>query len=89
MRSGPPMAGMTMKVARPFDTRTKPMERPSGEKAGLTSSAGSVVSRTGVRRANQLDVDIEVVLLLPVPGKGHLIAVRGKAWGPLRTRHSW
>ena len=40
----------------------------------------------GRRRANQLDVDIEVVLLLPVPGKGHLIAVRGKARGLLRTR---
>ena len=40
----------------------------------------------GRRGANQLDVDIEVVLLLSVPGKGHLIAVRGKTRGPLRTR---
>src|SRR5689334_16396904 len=38
-RSGPPMEGMTMKVARSFETRMKPMDRPSGEKAGLTSSA--------------------------------------------------
>ena len=67
-----------MKVACPLDIRTKPMDRPSGEKAGLTSSAGSVVSRTACRRANQLDVDIDVVLLLSVPGKDHLIAVRGK-----------
>ena len=42
------MEGMTKKLARSFDTRKKPIERPSGEKAGLTSSAGSVVSRTGV-----------------------------------------
>src|ERR1700730_5138124 len=47
-RSGPPMAGMTMKAARSFDARTKPMDRPSGEKAGLLSSAASVVSRRGV-----------------------------------------
>src|SRR5205809_2939405 len=32
MRSGPPMAGMMMKVARSVDTRTNPMARPSGEK---------------------------------------------------------
>ena len=78
-----------MKTACSFDIRTKPMERPSGEKAGLTSSAGSVVSRYGCWRTNQLDVDIEVVLLLPVPGKGHLIAIRRKARGLLRTRHNW
>src|SRR4029453_7682136 len=46
-RSGPPMAGITMKVARSFDTRTNPIERPSGEKAGQISSAGSVVNRCG------------------------------------------
>src|SRR5262245_52317089 len=46
-RSGPPMAGITMKVARPFDTRTNPIESPSGEKAGQTSSAGSEVSCRG------------------------------------------
>src|SRR5262249_28751422 len=40
----------------------------------------------GRRRGDKLDVDMEVVLLLPVPGKGHLIAIRGKAWGLLRTR---
>src|SRR5262249_25508052 len=40
----------------------------------------------GCRRTNQLDVDVEVVLFLTVPGKGHLIAVWGKAWRPLRTR---
>ena len=85
-RSGPPMAGIMMKVARSFDTRTKPIERPSGEKAGLMSSAGSVVSRVRRRRANQLDVDIEVVLLLPVPGKDDLIAIRRKARELLNTR---
>src|SRR5262245_11729144 len=46
-RSGPPMAGIIMKVARSFDTRTNPIERPSGEKAGQISSAGSVVSCSG------------------------------------------
>src|SRR5215510_13526844 len=46
-RSGPPMAGIIMKVARSSDTRTNPIERPSGEKAGLMSSAGSVVSGRG------------------------------------------
>src|SRR6186997_3447430 len=47
-RSGPPMAGITMKVARSFETRTNPIESPSGEKAGQTSSeAGSVVSCRG------------------------------------------
>src|SRR5882724_8622167 len=50
----------------------------------------SVLSRVrrqpqGRRRANQLDVDIKVVLLLSVPGKSHLIAVRGKARGVLNT----
>lgn len=43
MCSGPPMAGMTTKTARSFDLRIKPIERPSGENAGLKSSAGSVV----------------------------------------------
>ena len=37
-RSRPPMAGITMKVARSFDTRTNPIESPSGEKAGPLSS---------------------------------------------------
>src|SRR5262249_44079660 len=39
-----------------------------------------------VGRSNQFDVDIEVVLLLSVPGKGHLIAVRGKARRSLKPR---
>ena len=73
-----------MKVARPFDTRKKRMERP-GEKAGLMSSLGSVVNRSGVREPISFTY-IEVVLLVSVPGEGHLIAVRGKTRGPLRTR---
>src|SRR5262245_8320937 len=39
-----------------------------------------------IRRTDLLDVDIEVVLLFSVPGKGHLIAVRGKAGESLKTR---
>ena len=37
------------------------------------------------RRANQLDIDVEVVLLLPVPGKGYLIAVRGETGRTLKA----
>src|SRR5262245_7115747 len=38
------------------------------------------------RGANQLEVDIEVVLLIPIPRESHLIAVRGRAWGLPKTR---
>src|SRR5262245_11729145 len=38
------------------------------------------------RRSNELDVNVEIVLLRSIPGKCHLIAVRGKAGGSLKTR---
>src|SRR2546425_1521588 len=48
LRSGPPRAGIVMRAFSSFRTRTKAMNRPSGDQVGFRSGAGSVVSRSGV-----------------------------------------
>ena len=87
-RSGPPIAGDDDEGSTLLRHPDK-ADRASIRRKGRANIVSRVRGQPhGRRRANQLDVDIEVVLLLPVPGKSHLIAVRRKARRAFKTRIS-
>lgn len=77
LRSTPPSAGTSITATRSCSVRrTNARKRPSGDHA--TGPMGQGIGRQTQWRAgaNQLHVDIEVVLVFPIPRERHRIPIR-------------
>ena len=64
------------------------MKRPSGDQTGWEIFLGSGETQRA-SCANQFHVDIKVILLLSIPGEGHLVAVREKEGCRSSSRDNW